>query len=917
MRRLRYAAIGMLAAALSVVPATGYALGTAGADTNGGLQELLIDPAYAEGNTRSSQIQLQAADDQVIVAGSFDYDEAKRELACVNEEREKEGKDPLVMDADLQAAAMQRAAEISLHFSHTRPDGSTCFSALPDNVRGTIGENIAFGRSSAESVTQQWMDSSGHRANILSDDYTSVGIGCYDLPGGSYWVQMFSDHTTIESFAGTGVKSEMHTVEINNASTFFAGSGFNLNMRQEDPEPLVPGESYELRVHIRSSEGFAGPTYSGGYTWTSSDPSAFEVDKNGVVTAQDAPAGSTATITAKSEGGHTWTKNFIIEDQNVPVTGVSLTPPSISLDIGESWRLTATVSPSNATDKRVTWWSTGPDVATVDSNGNVTAVGEGTATIMVKTVDGGYTDFCMVTAAVHVTGVRVDRTEFTMSVGETQRVKVTVLPENATNRAYIFEGYNRDIISIDAVGNIRALAPGKTKVAALSVDGSYQDHFTVTVTGSEVTGVALDKTALELDKGESYTLKATVSPAEAENKDVTWKSSDTKVATVDASGKVTAVAPGSATITVKTEDGGKTATCAVSVAGAVTGVTLDKAELALKQDESYTLKATVAPEDAENKKVTWKSSDAKVATVDANGKVTGAAPGTATITVTTEDGQKTATCKVTVGDALTVTFVPNGGSAVDEQTVSEGERAKRPADPTREYYRFTGWFADSGLKTAYDFSRPVEGDLTLYAGWTGYSPYRGFTDVLSSDWYVTGGLFDYALDNGLMNGYAGTTNFGPYDTITRAQVACVLWNMAGKPAPGDVADFDDNLDTSAYYYNAVRWARSAGVANGYAGTNTFNPNGNVSRQELATFLCNYASKVAKLDTSSDMEAASQISGWSGVQEYAKPAIAWAVDQGLMSGVETDSGQELRPLDTAWRASMATMSATLHRDVIDG
>ena len=161
-------------------------------------------------------------------------------------------------------------------------------------------------------------------------------------------------------------------------------------------------------------------------------------------------------------------------------------------------------------------------------------------------------------------------------------------------------------------------------------------------------------------------MTATVAPADATNQNVTWKSDKPEIATVDANGKVTGVAVGEATITVTTEDGGKTATCKVTVSDTeikVTGVTLNKTALTLNIGANETLTATVAPADATNKKVTWKSSDAAVATVDANGKVTavsvdangkvtGVKAGEATITVTTEDGGKTATCKVAVQPKL-------------------------------------------------------------------------------------------------------------------------------------------------------------------------------------------------------------------------------------------------------------------------
>ena len=206
----------------------------------------------------------------------------------------------------------------------------------------------------------------------------------------------------------------------------------------------------------------------------------------------------------------------------------------------------------------------------------------------------------------------------------------------------------------------------------------------------KVTGVKLDKTSLELKAGESAVLTATVSPDNATNQSVTWKSSDTKVATVDEDGKVTAVAAGTATITVTTADGGKTASCKVTVTAssvAVTGVKLDKTSLSLKTGESASLTATVSPENASNKSLSWKSGDTSVATVDASGKVTAKGVGETTITVTTADGGKTASCKVTV----TASTVSVTGVKLDKTSLSlkTGESAAltaavEPGDATNK-----------------------------------------------------------------------------------------------------------------------------------------------------------------------------------------------------------------------------------------
>jgi len=165
-----------------------------------------------------------------------------------------------------------------------------------------------------------------------------------------------------------------------------------------------------------------------------------------------------------------------------------------------------------------------------------------------------------------------------------------------------------------------------------------------------VTGVTLNRTTLTLAVDGTATLVATVQPESATNKAVSWSSDNADVATVD-NGTVTAKAEGTATITVTTLDGNKSATCAVTVNDgtvAVTGVTLDRTTLMLSVDGTATLVATVQPEDATNQAVSWTSDNADVATVDANGTVIAKAEGTATITVTTLDGAKSATCALTV-----------------------------------------------------------------------------------------------------------------------------------------------------------------------------------------------------------------------------------------------------------------------------
>lgn len=165
-----------------------------------------------------------------------------------------------------------------------------------------------------------------------------------------------------------------------------------------------------------------------------------------------------------------------------------------------------------------------------------------------------------------------------------------------------------------------------------------------------VTGVSIKKSATII-KGKKLTLKATITPADATNKQVAWKSSKTTVATVSKNGVVKAKKAGKATITVTTVDGNKTAKCKITVKNPikVRKISLNKNKATIKKGETLKLKVKIKPSDATNKAVTWKSSNKKVATVDKNGKVKGKKKGTATITATARDGsKKNAKCKITV-----------------------------------------------------------------------------------------------------------------------------------------------------------------------------------------------------------------------------------------------------------------------------
>ena len=357
-----------------------------------------------------------------------------------------------------------------------------------------------------------------------------------------------------------------------------------------------------------------------------------------------------------NDGAKTTTCIVSVKATTVPVTGVNLNKSSLSMTVGDIETLTATVLPSNATDKSVTWTSSKTLVATVSSSGIVTAKAVGTTTITVTTNDGAKTAICTVTvkaATVSVTGVSLNKSSLSMTVGDTETLTATVTPTNATDKSVYWSSSNTSVAAVSTSGVVTAKAAGTTTIMVTTNDGGKKATCSVTVQAKEiaVTGVSLDKTSLSMTEGEAYTLTATVSPANATNKSVTWTSSSNSVVTVSSTGVVTAKAAGTATITVTTVDGAKTATCAVTVKAApvaVTGVSLNKSYLSMSVGDTETLTATVLPSNATDKSVTWSSNNTSVATVSSTGVVTANEIGVATITVTTTDRLKTAICEITV-----------------------------------------------------------------------------------------------------------------------------------------------------------------------------------------------------------------------------------------------------------------------------
>ncbi|MBO4843453.1 MAG: Ig domain-containing protein [Bacteroidales bacterium] len=471
--------------------------------------------------------------------------------------------------------------------------------------------------------------------------------------------------------------------------------------------------------------------------WTSSNTSIATVSSSGVVTAKSV---GTAIITVKtSDGSFAATCSITVSATEVPVTGVSLDKTTLSMTAGDTQSLTAIVVPSNATDQTVTWSSSNSLIATVSAGGVVTAKAAGSAAITVTTNDGGFTSTCIVNVSastISVAGVSLNTSSMSMTVGDTQTLTATITPSNATDKSVTWSSSNTSVATVSSCGVVTAKAAGSATITVTTNDGGVTATCKVNVSTStiSVTGVSLNRSSMSMTVGDSQTLTATIAPSNATNKAVTWSSNNSSVATVSSGGVVTAKAAGSATITVTTNDGGFTATCKVNVSTStisVTGVSLNRSSMSMTVGDSQTLTATIAPSNATNKSVTWSSSDTSVASVSSSGVVTAKAAGSATITVTTNDGGKKATCYVKVSSESYSWTIPE---AVDLGLSVKWASFNLGASMPEDYGEFFAW-GEISPKTVYDWStykwcKGESNTLTKYCGITSYG-YNGYTDSKS------------------------------------------------------------------------------------------------------------------------------------------------------------------------------------------
>ena len=375
--------------------------------------------------------------------------------------------------------------------------------------------------------------------------------------------------------------------------------------------------------------------------WSSTDTSVATV-VDGVVTAV---GDGETVITATASNGMTATCKVKVI---IPLNSISI-KESTSILCGGTEKLEVTYNPVDTTDdKTISWTSDNEEVATVSTDGTVTAKGVGTANIKATTSKGLEATCAVTVLPVELESIIIKEQNITINKGQSQDLTIVYVPENATeDKGITWSSENDEIVSVSENGTITAHKVGKITITATAENG--EEATTIVDVKSPLVSISLNETEKQLNKGETLQLNVTFNPDDTtDDKTITWTSTDDAVASVE-NGLVTAKSAGTAYI--KASVGELEVTCKIDVKVPLEGIELNKETTEILRRQEEKLQVKLNPEDATYEgDLVWTSSDETVATVDENGVITAIKAGTTTITVKAVEGEEefTDTCTVTV-----------------------------------------------------------------------------------------------------------------------------------------------------------------------------------------------------------------------------------------------------------------------------
>lgn len=409
--------------------------------------------------------------------------------------------------------------------------------------------------------------------------------------------------------------------------------------------------------------------------WQSSDKKIVTVDDNGRVTF--VKPGSAVVSVVTSNGKTAQCKFTILQG----VESIALDESSLTMYVGESYRMTYVIKPANASDATLKWTSSDQKIATVDASGYITAKNTGTCVITAQAADGsGIFVPCNVTVLRKASALTIDVTELTLDVNESYLLETELKPADCTD-VVKYESSNAKVATVSKKGKITAKSKG-TCIIFAKTDSGLSAYCTVNVT-QQVTGITLNLNDATINVGDELELIATITPKNATDDDCEWTSSNTAVASVNQAGMVKGLQGGVTMIKCVTTDGDYMAYALITVVEKVTEITVEEeAEIAVGQ--KLKLNATISNETATDKTVTWKSSKKSVCSVTKKGVIKGKKAGKAIITVKANDGSGAfAECEVKVIRGTEAVNVSAGYVTVE---VGQSIKIKATTEPEKTTY---------------------------------------------------------------------------------------------------------------------------------------------------------------------------------------------------------------------------------------
>ncbi|HHV10711.1 MAG TPA: hypothetical protein GXX75_10595 [Clostridiales bacterium] len=552
----------------------------------------------------------------------------------------------------------------------------------PETLLLAIGENkdlLATVTPEDKKAVLQWKSSNEKIVKIMSARDLSVTI--QGVSGGTAVISAIDKDNVVVGYCHVTVRQPVTKIELS----------------EKEATVSLATKKFQLRATV-TPDNAANKEIE----WTSANTKVATVDKKTGMVTFVAPGNVSIIATSVDNPAVTAICNFNVQ---VPVATVTLDETTKTMYVGQTARLTYKLLPVDASINTVTWTSTNTSVAAVDGTGLVTAKGVGTAVIILKALDGGQSVYCTINVRRVASSVKFDVSTLKLKVGESYEIKTTFTPTDSTDTNLAWESSDTKVATVDDSGKITGKGAGSAIIVAKTeVGGTAYCNVTVTQPAS---GLILNFSEKTIYIGTKFMLEASVSPSSATNLNVTWKSSNEKIATVSKTGEVAGLQGGVAIITCTTVEGGYVATCVVTVRESVTTIKLDHETYYLGVGKSFQLTATVTTETATNQNVLWTSSNEAVATVTQKGKVTGIKNGYTTITAMALDGSEVeATCEVRVVNAVeSITISSNYLSMY----VGDTKKLKATIRPSNATFKTAGWTSSDTSVAIVDDNGTVTG----------------------------------------------------------------------------------------------------------------------------------------------------------------------------------------------------------------